>query len=81
MGNLSLEKEYTYFKSILPELMKESYGKYAVISDNTLIGIYESREQALKENAPFHKLGTFLVQQIVGEEEIPTFYSYRAIFV
>lgn len=77
---LSLQKEYAYFNSVLPKLKKESYGKFAVIYDGTLLNIYPTREEALKETVKTYKLGTFLVQQIVDEEELPRFFSYRAIF-
>jgi len=77
---LALEKEYAYFNSILSKLKEESYGKFAVIYDGALLNVYTTREEALKNTVKTHKLGTFLVQQIVDEEELPRFFSYRAIF-
>ncbi len=48
METQPLGKEYAYFNSILPKLMKESYGKFAVISGETLLNIYDTREEARK---------------------------------
>ena len=52
--------------------MKESYGKFAVISGETLLNIYDTREEALNKTVKTHKLGTFLVQQIVEKDKMST---------
>jgi len=72
METQPLGKEYAYFNSILPKLMKESYGKFAVISGETLLNIYDTREEALNKTVKTHKLGTFLVQQIVEKDKMST---------
>lgn len=67
-----LKKNYEFFKKILPGLLKDQdkKDKFAIIKEESLIGIYETLEQAIdtatKEKK--FKLGTFLVQKIEKQQ-------------
>ena len=67
-----LKKNYEFFKKILPSLLKDQdkKDKFAVIKEESLIGIYETLEQAIdtatKEKK--FKLGTFLIQKIEKQQ-------------
>lgn len=68
----SLIKENEAYKKLLPTLLTEQ-GKYAVICEDSLIGIFESYEDALKLG--YHECGIkpFLVKKILAEESISYF--------
>ena len=58
-----LEREYQYYETIASQLATEHPHKFAVIKGETVIGIYDTMQQALEETAKAHELGTFIVQQ------------------
>ena len=63
-----LKKNYRFFKTELPNLLKDdnNKGKFALIESEKIIGIYDTLEQAINvaiEEKKF-KLETFLVQKI-----------------
>ena len=72
-----LEKEYEYYQNNKDSLVKEHKGQFIVIKGNEVIGVYLSREEALKETAKTNKLGTFLIQEVTEKEgeEIQRFFS------
>jgi hypothetical protein len=57
-----LEKEFQYYKDHQDELVKKHNGKTLVIKDSKIIGVYETREEAITESSKTLELGTFLVQ-------------------
>ena len=67
-----LRKDYEFFKSQLPSLLKSKNkrNKFAVIRDEQIIGIYESFEEALNtaEREKHFELGTFLIQKIEKQQ-------------
>lgn len=71
-----LEKEYKYFESIADDLAKKYPHKYVVIKDESVIGVYDTIQDALTVTAKDHKLGTFIVQQCEEvERAIQRFHS------
>ena len=58
----SLSDELDYYLNNQKELAKEHEGKVLVIKNREVIGVYESKSEALNETVRNHKLGTFLVQ-------------------
>ena len=77
-----LEKEFKYFKDHQSELVRKYRGKFIVIKNNSVIGIYESDVEAYNEIKKEHKLGTFLIQHCLPGEDAhkQTFHS-RVVFV
>lgn len=73
----ALQKEFDFYKSHQDELVKEHEGRYLVIKDQTVIGVYGTREEAIQEAMKEHALGTFLVQYVQSGENnhTQTFHS------
>lgn len=57
-----LEQEFQYYKDHQTELVEKYNGKTLVIKDSKIIGVYNSRTEALTESTKNLELGTFLVQ-------------------
>ena len=63
------ERNYEWFKDNLPGLMKEHKGKFLVIHEESVKGIFATFQDALMEALTFAKPGEFLVQRCATEEE------------
>lgn len=60
-----LFKDFKFFESQLDELLKSDSDKFAIIKDQKIIKICDSKEDALKfTESKKLKLGTFLIQKI-----------------
>lgn len=71
-----LEEEYKYYKDNQEMFLKEYEGKVLVIKGKSIVGIYDDEAVAYKDSISKYKLGTFLIQKCVPEEEtIQTFHS------
>ena len=76
-----LEKEFKYFKDHLSELVQEYQGKFVVIKNNSVIGVYESDEEAYNESKKDHELGTFLIQHCLsGDNDLKLTFHSRVVF-
>jgi len=62
-----LEKEFTYYEKNRASLIKDYNGKHIVITGETILGAYDSEEEALIATLKDHELGTFLIQYISAE--------------
>ena len=74
---IPLEKEFQYYLDNQDELVKKHNGKFVVIKDRVVIGVYDTELEAIKETSKKHKLGTFLVQKCEpgSESYTQTFHS------
>jgi hypothetical protein len=77
-----LEKEFKYYIDNQIELVKKYEGKYIVIKENKIIGVYSTEMEAYNESKQNNELGTFLIQFVSSGEQgyNQTFHS-RALFV
>lgn len=76
-----LEKEFDYYLEHQDELVKEYDGKFIVIKDNEVIGVYDSKNDAINNTMESHEIGTFLVQLCeAGEQSYTQTYHSRVIF-
>jgi hypothetical protein len=77
-----LKKEFEYFLEHQDELVEKYDGKFIVISQQRVIGVYDTDEQALFETKKTHALGSFLIQKCISGKEAytQTFHS-RVSFV
>ncbi len=57
-----LEKEFKYYLDHQEELVKKYDGKYLVIIDEKIVGVYSSDEEAYFESEKKYEIGTFLIQ-------------------
>lgn len=75
MSNAMLEKEFQYYIDHQSELADKYDGKYAVIADGQVIGVYDDRNIAISETTKTRKLGTFLVHLVGRGEDNYTAYA------
>jgi hypothetical protein len=61
---MPLEKEFKYYLDHQDEMVKKYNGKYVVIKEDEVIGVYEEELAAVLETQKRHELGTFLVQKV-----------------
>ncbi len=60
----TLEKEFEYYRTHQSEFVGTHNGKFIVIRDQKVIGVYSDQLSAINETKKVHKLGTFLVQKV-----------------
>lgn len=77
MSNGNLEKELAYFKTNQASLVTKHQGKFLVIKDQEIKGIYNSEMEAYTEAQKTFELGTFLIQECLSgtESYTQTFHS------
>ena len=79
---IALQDEFEYYVKNQDEFVKDHSGKFIVIKDKKLIGVYDDELTAVKETSKSHKPGTFLVQKCEpGNESYTQTYHTRAAFV
>ncbi|MBU0494384.1 MAG: hypothetical protein KKB13_21245 [Chloroflexi bacterium] len=59
-----LEKEFDYYVEHQDELVKSYADKYIVLKNETVLGAYDSLQEAIRETTKTEELGTFLVQKV-----------------
>ncbi len=70
-----LKREFEHYLKNQDDLVKKYNGKYIVIKDLTVIGVYDDELEAVRETAKDHEMGTFLVQKC--EPGIDSYTHYR----
>ena len=71
----SLEKEFNFYIANRAELVKQYNDRFIVIKNQTVIGVYNSRTEAILETTKEHDIGTFLVQKCETGRESYTHIS------
>lgn len=59
-----LKREFDYYLAHQQELVEKYNGKFVVIKDSRVIGVYDSQLAAIAETQKSEPLGTFLVQKV-----------------
>ena len=76
-----LDKEYKYYLENKKQLLKQYKGKFIVIKNNKVIGAFSSKEQAYDNTIKKNKLGTFLIQYCLPEnQKVTQSFHSRVIF-
>ena len=76
-----LEKEFKYYLEHQDELVKKYNGKFIVIKDYKVIGVFDSELEAVEKTAEKYELGTFLVQKCEpGTASYTQTYHSRVLF-
>ena len=70
-----LETEFQYYLEHQRELVAQYQGKYLVIKDTTVVGVYDDELTAVRKTATVYPPGTFLVQKCDVGIEIQTYHS------
>ncbi|MFC1947314.1 DUF5678 domain-containing protein [Chloroflexota bacterium] len=77
-----LEREFKYYIDNQDELIKKYRGKFIVIKDQKVIGVFDSDLEAVEKTSQEHELGTFLVQECNPGSSNYTFtFHSRVTFV
>lgn len=81
MTDSNLQKQLEYFKSHQDELVRKYEGKFLVIKDQKVQGVYDTEIEAYIDAKKKFELGTFLIQQcLTGQESYTqTFHSRVAL--
>ena len=66
----SLDTEFQFYKKNKPDLLAKYEDKYVVIVGESVIGSYDSYQEAVTITAKTHKPGTFFVQLVTAEDEV-----------
>ncbi|MDR2543570.1 MAG: hypothetical protein LBC80_09035 [Treponema sp.] len=61
---MHLEKEQAFYESSKVELRSKYAGKRVVISNNEILGVYDSDREAMQETAKIIPRGSFMVKYI-----------------
>ena len=76
-----LQKEFEYYLSHQNEIVEKYDGKYVVIKDSIVVGVYDNELIAVAETRKSHELGTFLVQKVSpGDTEYSQTFHSRVVF-
>lgn len=81
MQNNNLEKEFRYFLDHQKELVQQYGGKFIVIKNQEVIGVYNTEAEAFTETQKQHELGTFLIQECKSGTEVYTQTFHSRVFL
>jgi len=72
-----LENEFKYYLEHQSELVEKYNGKFIVLKNEIVIGVYDSNRDAYTETVKTEELGTFLIQHCTPgpESYSQTFHS------
>ena len=81
MQNDNLKKELDFFIDHQKELVEKYEGKFIVIKDQKIEGIFDTEIEAYTETQKRFELGTFIIQECISGKDVysRTFHS-RVIF-
>lgn len=79
--NSTLQQEFKYYLDHQSELVGQYDGKYIVIKNGAVVGVYDDALTAVTETQKKHKLGTFLIQHVTpGQGAYTQTFHSRAVF-
>ncbi len=72
-----LNEEFKFYRENQKSLVADYKGKFVVIKDKQIEGVYDSEMEAYEDSQQKYELGTFLIQLVGSGEESysQTFYS------
>lgn len=75
-----LKELFEYFESQQDRLFPEHSGEFALVADNAIHGLYETREAATGDGIKEFGIGNFLVQEILPPDQRIVEYHSRVAF-
>ena len=75
--NAELLKKFKYYVSHQDELVQKYDGKYIVINDQKVVGVYDDDTEAIEKASEKYELGKFLVH-LVGPGKSNYTRAYRS---
>lgn len=77
-----LKSEFEWYLSNQDELVKKYNGKYLVIKDCNVVGVYDDKESAYFDSEEKYGLGEFIIQLCTpGNEAYTQSFTSRVSFV
>lgn len=70
-----LQVEFDFYLENKDVFHQQYEGKFIVLKNKVVIGVYTDRMEAINETRKTNELGTFLVQHVVDSEEQIRFHS------
>ncbi len=72
-----LEKEFKYYIDNQKELVNKYNNKFIVIKNESVIGVFDTEQDAYVQTSKTHEIGTFLIQLCVDGKDsyTQTFHS------
>ena len=61
-----IDQNYAFFKQKLPDLMKDHRGRYALLHDKSVVGIYDTLQDAQTIGEKLFPDGVFSVQKVTN---------------
>ena len=76
-----LKPEFEYYLANQAKFVQQHNGKFIVIKDRAVIGVFDDQTTAVSETKKTHELGTFLVQKVEpGDEAYTQTFHSRVAF-
>lgn len=76
-----LQIEFQFYLSNQDEMVEKYDGKYIVIKDGVIVGVFDDELTAVTETQKSHDLGTFLVQKVsAGTADYTQTFHSRVVF-
>ena len=70
---MALDKELETFNREFARLVAESQGKFALVQEDKLVGVFDTFQDAVKSGYGQFKLTPFMVKQILAMEKVHRF--------
>lgn len=81
MANVPLKSEFEYYLANQPDFVAKYPGKFIVIKNQQVLGVFDTEDAAVQETVKRHELGTFLVQQCQpGDQNYTQNFHSRVAF-
>jgi hypothetical protein len=78
---MSLQNEFQWYLEHQNELVEKYEGKFIVIKNQQVIGVYDTDEDAYVKSSETNELGTFLIQECLpGEDSYTQVFHSRVIY-
>jgi hypothetical protein len=71
-----VDRNFDAFSSMLPDLLQQAPGKYALLHAGELVGLFDTSLTAFIEGARRFGEGRFSVQEVTQQSDNLGFYSY-----
>ena len=66
---MAIDREWETFLANLPALLEKEAGRYVLIHGDQVVGVWDTKAEALEEGYRRFLLESFLVQRIVADEK------------
>ncbi len=75
---INIEKNLKVFKENLPNLLKTEQGKYVLLSDEKIVGVYDTVRDAKTTGDKFFERENYSIQQVLSTPINLGYFSYAS---